>query len=333
VARKLFDKSGRGELTGDVSGDLSPLAALLATTELEIGDPDIVDSLGDPPVRPADRDPAAMRDELRAHLSRRQAPDALVEAAIKRYDTIPPELVPSPRLRAALAALTGTFAEPAIDYLLTDANCTGRPIAALLIQVPPEMPSLFARVTFAADGRRVISVNPAIEGERLERLMSILAHESVHCDNRASRTEEIAATAFDTLLYITLLATNPDMSRDGTRLTKELNLDAVAMINSGRAFPESAGVLQSVAVRQAIPGTTATFRSFAELVAHAYEGIDDRSPDEPLAQAYAAVLARSAGVPPGSAFNLSYLDGLIGGVLPTRVLLFALEALSLVPAK
>ena len=334
VAKRAFRKGDRGEVTATVSGDLNPLQAVLASTELVVTDPAIVRGERDAPVTADDGDPVAMRRTLEEALSRRGAPETVVQTALDRYDRqISAEIVPSPKLRAALAALTGTFAESAIASLLTNDNCTGRPAAAIVFQVPPESPGLFARVTHGPDGRRVVSVNPAIEGERLERLSPILAHEAVHCDEAASRTEEVAATSFDTLLYLSFLATNPAMARDGTRLAKEFNVDAIALLNSGRALPESGGVLHSAGVRQALPGTNAAFASFADFVANAYEGVGDRSPDEPLAQGYVTVLARAAGMPAASAFNLRYLDELIGRSLEPRVMAAAIDTLALVPSK
>ena len=334
VARKAFRKGEPGETTAPVHGNLNPLQAILAASELTVTDPAVVRGSEDAAVTAGDRDEAAMRVALEETLARRRAPQTVVQAALGRYDRlIPAEIVPSPKLRAALAALTGTFAEPALATLLTADNCTGRPAAAIVFQVPPESPGLFARVTHEPDGRRVVSINPAIEGEPLERLSPILAHEAVHCDMAASRTEEVAATGFDTLLYLSFLATNPAMARDGTRLTKEFNVDVIALLNSGRALPESAGLLRSPGVRQALPGTNAAFGSFADFVANAYEGVEDRSPDEPLAQAYVAALARAAGMPVGSAFNLRYLDELIGRSLDPRVMASAIETLALVVSR
>ncbi|MFN0148666.1 MAG: hypothetical protein ACKVT1_19360 [Dehalococcoidia bacterium] len=334
VAKKAFRKGDEGELTATVGSGLDPVAALLASTELSVTDPAIIEGEGDPPVTAADRDPDAIRDTLGKVLERRRAPDEVLLAALGRYDTIiPAELVPSPRLRAALAALTGTFAEPALASLFTNQNCTGQPVAAILFQVPPEFPELFARVTHLPDGRRVISVNPLIEGEPLERLSAILAHEAIHCDEAASLTEEVVATSFDTLLYLSFLATNPALARDGTRLAREYNIDAIALLNSGRALPESAGLLPSVGVRQALPGTSAPFRSFTDFVANAYAGIDERSPEEPLATSYVTLLAAAAGVEAGPAFNLRYLDELIGRVFDQRLMAAAIDALALSAAK
>ncbi|MBK9344890.1 MAG: hypothetical protein IPN07_18115 [Dehalococcoidia bacterium] len=89
------------------------------------------------PVTDADRDAAAQRSLLETHFkSRPGAGSESLAAALAVYDGINTETVPSPKLRAAIAALTGTFAEPAITSLLTSDNCTSRPAAKIAFQVP-----------------------------------------------------------------------------------------------------------------------------------------------------------------------------------------------------
>ena len=331
VRRSAFVEGDEGTLAATVAGDVSPLAALLASRAFAITREEVVARDFIPAVTDADRDSAAMRAALEEHLARRQAEPATAARALSRYDAMPAATVPSPKARAALAALTGTFAESAIDYLLTESNCTRRPVAAILFQEPPEAPGLFARVTFAADGRRVVSLNPIIEGEPIERLMSILAHEAIHCDREAGILEEISATAFDAFLYLNMLAVFPELADDGTPLSRDLNVDVVAMINSGRRFPESAGVLPSFAIDQALPGSDSDAGSFAALVADAYGGLPAESPAEPLAQAYVTVLAAQGGIEEGPAFDPNYLDQLLGRAASPLAILGAIEALMLVP--
>lgn len=332
VAKKAFQAGAAGDLQIPVESDLSPAQVLLANVELGITRPALVAQAKVAEVTPADSDPAAMRAALDKAMQDRQAPAEVRAAARSRYDSIPEAIVPSPKARAALAALTGTFAEPAIDYLLTDKNCTGKPAALVAFQPPPDAPQLLARVTFQNDGRRVVSLNPVLEGERIEYLMSILAHESIHCDQVAGRYEEIAATAFDTFLFMNQLAIEPDLANGGTTLAKDLDVDVVAMINSGRRLPESIGVLPSPAVQQAVPNTNSRAQSFAELVAAAYPNIvSNQSPDEPLAQTYVSRLAQAAGMKEGSAFDLLYLDELLARAVSPQVLAGAITALGLQP--
>lgn len=332
VAKRAFQEGAEGDITVDIDSELSPRMVQLASTALAITRPEL---LGEPrvaEVTPADGDPAAMRAGLEAHLQQRGASAETKQKALQRFDSIPVEIVPNPKLRAALAALTGTFAEPAIDSLLTSGNCTGKPAALVAFQPPPDAPNLLARSTTRADGRRVISLNPIVEGERIEHLMPLIAHETVHCDSVDGRFEEVAATAFDTFLYIELIAVDPGLVFEGTRLARDFDVDAVAMINSGRRVPESVGLLRSPAVARALPGTTSNLPSFADLVAGAYPQITfNDSPDELAAKGYVGVLAARADLPAKSPFDLVYLDELLGRALDANVLDAAIAALELSP--
>lgn len=330
VARKAFIHDSEGDITAKVQGELTPALAALAAAPLALTDPSLLNPGKALTVKPADRDPEVQRAGLEEHLRRRGADDSTVQRALARYDGMSAAQVPAAKARAALAALTGTFAEPAIDNLLTADNCTGKPARSVVFQIPPQAPSLLARVTFTRDGNRVVSLTPELEAERIERLMPVLTHEAIHCDQTSGRYEEVAATALDTFLYIQLVTSFPDLVKDATRVSRDQNLDAVAMINSGRRYPELIGVLQSDGVTQALPNTNSPHASFAALVAAAYSTIDyNDSPDEPLAQAYVAALAKAAGMPPGSAFNLRYLDELLGRALPPRTYVAAIAALGL----
>ena len=333
VAKRAFQAKAEGDITTVVESDLAPLQALLASVELGLTRQETIAGNRTPIPTAADRDPAAVRELLRGHLRDRGASADGQATVIARYDAISVDLVPAPKARAALAGLMGTFAEPAIDWLLTSANCTGKPVRRIVFEQPPDNPGLFAQVTHASDGSRIVRISPALEGEPIERLIPILAHEAIHCDKEASKLEEIVATAFDTYLYILLASIRPEIVGGGTPLTKDFNVDVIAMINSGRSIPESIGVLPSPGVRQAIPGTTSPHGSFADLVAAAYEGVPDRSPEEPLAQVYAARIASAAGAPAGPSFNLRYLDDLLGRSLDPRILTALIEALALAPAK
>ena len=332
IARRVFDEDGAGDLEAEVEGDLSPLLAFLATNALVAQD----GTLFDPPtiaeVDPAEADPAVMREQLEFHLTQRQADPQTVQDALAFYDAIPAEIVPAPKLRAALAGLVGTFAEPAIGNLLTSDNCTGAPVALIDFLEPPGELELIARVTFIGSGQRVVSVNPFAAGERFEHLMPILAHEAVHCDRLEGRTEELAAAAFDTYLYLLLVASDPTLAEARTRVARELNIGAIAMINSGGRLPESIGVLPSPDVTQVLPGTNAPYTAYAELIIAAYPQVTTfTAPTEPLAQVYADILSTVSGMPEGNPYDLTYLDELIGRSITLPLFLAAVDAFQLAP--
>jgi len=329
VAARLV--GGDADATARIAGNVSGIQAVLASRALAPLDPAILESGDFAGPDAADRDPDAMRDALERHLLERQSSAELREAALLRYDEMPADVVTSPKLRAALAALTGTFAEPAIDDLLTAENCTGLPVARIAFEEPPEAPDLFARVTHDESGARIVSVSPRIEGEPLELLIPLLAHEATHCDTDGSINEEIVATAFDTLLYIQLLTVFPELARHGSPLSKDFNVDAIAMINSGRSLPESLGVLKSPGVSAAIPNTNARADSFAQFIAQAYAGQPETSDPEELPTLYAAIIGSAAGIEPRNAFDLVYLDAIIGVAVDPGVVLLAIATLGLQP--
>lgn len=332
VPKSAFERDARGTIEITVESDLDVIGALLGSKALAVGDPGIIEGGEAVAVTATDRDSAAMREQLAAHLKLRGIDDEAVNTALARYDSIPVDIVESPKLRAALAGLTGTFAEPAIDSLLTGNNCTKLPASKVLFQVPPDFPNLFARVTKSADGRRVVSINPVIEGEPFQMLMPILLHEAIHCDQVGGRFEEVAATAIDSMFYIYMLFVEPELATRKSPLAREYNVDAIALINSGRAVPESIGILKSPGVTRALPATTAQFPSFGDLVVAAYPTIDyNDSPQEPLAQEYVTRLAEVAELPVKSAFDLVYLDELIGRAMAPQALAAAIVALRMTP--
>ncbi|MGE3075406.1 MAG: hypothetical protein AB7N24_16745 [Dehalococcoidia bacterium] len=332
IQRKAFVRNASGVISAEVSSALDPAVVLLASGALAVSDPSFFDPGELAPVTADDEDPAVQRAALEAHLRKRPGdPGTFVDKALAIYDSIPTDLVPSPKLRAALAGLSGTFADPAVASFMTADNCTNKPVARIAFEPPPDAPELLARMTHE-NGARVISINPFAEGERFEYLMPILAHEAIHCDDQAGNIEEIAATAFDSFLYLQLVAIEPDLAQGRTKVARELNIDAVAMINSGQRYPESVGVLPSVGVTSVLPFTSSTAGSFAELVASAYSEVPSGgSPAESVALAYASIIATATGGDVNDPFNLTYLDALLGRAVDAGVFANALDAFGLVP--
>lgn len=334
VERKAFERNGRGTISAEVEADLDPALVVLASQAMVVANPAMFDQPTTPPVTAADNDNAAQREALEKHLKNRPGdPSTFVDHVLAVYDAIPPEIVPSAKLRAALAGLNGTFAEPAISALLTSDNCTGKPAARIAFEPPPDFPDLLARVT-RENGARVISVNPMAEGDRFEFLMPLLAHEAIHCDDKSGRVEEIASAAFDTFLYLQLVAIEPELASAHTRVARELNIDAVGMINSGQRYPESVGILPSIGVKAILPLTNSPAGSFAELVANAYASVPDTSsPPEQVAVDYTNILAKATGMDIDNPFDLVYLDELLSRAMDPGVFARAISAFGLVPER
>jgi hypothetical protein len=333
ITRSAFPGNAGGDLQVDVASNFTPAAVIRATKALRPTDPDVVADPVTAPVKPEDRDPAVQRQALKTLLQQHNAPAEVVDTALSRYDQMSVDIVPSPKMRAALAALTGTFTEPAITSLLTGDNCTGKPASLIAFQPPPDAPQLMARVTYAIGGQRILSIDPALESDRIEHIMPLLAHEAIHCDRQDSRSEEVAAVAFETFLYLQLIAADPTVVHTGTLAAREMNIDAIAFINSGRRYPESVGILPSPGVLRVLPGSDSKFGSFGELVAAAYPDVDaGSSPDETTAAAYVARLAKIVNIAPQSPFNIKYLDELLGLAMDANTIQQAIAALTAVPA-
>lgn len=329
IRREALAKGGEGSVAVRVTADLSPTEVPFASLPLVPTNPDLFSTGATAVVTPSDRDNAAMRKALAEHLDVRGSAGETSTRALKAYDETPAS-VTSPKLAAALAALVGTFAEDALADLFTSSNCTGQPVARIAFETPPGSPALAARVTYTDSGARIISVNPAFEGEAFQLLAPILAHESIHCDRADSLTEEVAATAFDAFLFMHFLAAEPELAASSSRLARNYAIDALALLNSGLVVPETVGVLPSPGDFPVLQGSDAPYRSFAQYVVAAYNEITDvGSPTEPLAVAYAGALAGIVGAQPQDPFDLEYLDALLGLTLPLEVRDVAVDALGL----
>ena len=320
------------EVTVAVTSEFTELGVVLAGGVFAFGDLSLVEQR--PPETPtaADRDPVRVRAALEEHLDEREASPPVRETALFLYDQMDGEVVAAPKLRAALAALAGTFADAAVRSLLGPDNCTGRPAAFIGFQEPPGDLDLVARITYDGEGRRVLSVRPDLEAAPFQLLMPLIAHEAIHCDRVDSLTEEIVASAIDVFLYIHLLISQPELARDTSPLARNFNIEALAMLNSGRAIPESLGILPSPHGREVLPDSGVDYRSFVDAIAAAYaDDVDATAPAEPVAQQYLDALAQRLEIPLGSAIDLDYVDLLLGRATTFEAISNLLELFDLAP--
>ena len=331
VASAAFSEA-EGELAIPVGSEFTELGVVLAGGVFAFGDLSLVEPR--PPEAPsaADRDPAAVRAALETHLDERGASERVRATALLLYDGMDAGIVPAPKARAALAALAGTFADAAVRSLLGPDNCTEAPAAFIGFREPPGDPDLAARVTHDGEGRRVLAIRPDLEAAPFELLMPLIAHEAIHCDRLDSLDEEVVASAIDVFLYIHLLISQPELARDGSPLARNFNIEALAMLNSGRAAPESLGVLASPHEREALPDSGVSHRSFAEVIAAAYAGgMDATAPVEPVAQQYLDALAQAVEAPLGSALDLAYVDSLLARAATFEAIANLIDLFDLAP--
>ena len=320
------------EVAVAVASEFTELGVVLAGGVFAFGDLSLVEPRQVEAPTEADRDPFRVRAALEEHLDEREASEAVRETALFLYDRMDIDVVPEPKVRAALAALAGTFADGAVRSLLGPDNCTGSGAAFIGFQEPPGDLDLAARVTYDEDGRRIVSIRPDLEAGPFELLMPLLAHEAIHCDQLDSLAEEVVASAIDIFLYIHLLLSQPELARDDSPLARNFNIEALAMLNSGRAAPESLGILPSPHGREALPDSGVAHRSFVDVIAAAYEGdLDASAPVEPVAQQYLDALAQAVGAPLGSAIDLDYVDALLARATTFEAIANLLDLFELAP--
>ena len=315
-----------------VESEFTELGVVLAGGVFAFGDLTLVEPRPEETPTAADRDPARVRTALEAHLDERGASLGVAEVAMALYEGMDADVVPAPKVRAALAALAGTFADAAVRSLLGPENCTGGRAAFIGFQEPPGNPELAARVTYDDDGLRIISIRPDLEAAPFELLMPLLAHEAIHCDRFDSLEEETVASAIDVYLYIHLLLSRPELAADDSPLARNFNIEALAMLNSGRAVPESLGILASPHGREVLPESGTSHRSFADVIAATYaEEAQPSAPLEQVAQQYLDALARAVEVPFGSALDLAYVDFLLARATTFEAISGLIELFELAP--
>lgn len=169
-----------------------------------------------PPKKPKleEHNEAETQGELKAFLERRFPCDpARVKAGMDVYaNPIARLKLPDPPLRAALAALTGTLGEPAIDYLLYSAPITLIHFN-IVIASHDGVPIGTTAATYGLpDGTRQIVFVRDYRFNHFASLSALLLHESLHVEeadpivesaDRASgagHAEETIASAFESIV-------------------------------------------------------------------------------------------------------------------------------------
>jgi hypothetical protein len=164
-------------------------------------------------------DEATVREQLVSFLEGSSSKAAAL-ALFDRAD-VKSKLV-HPTLRAALASLHGTVAEPVIDYFLS------RSYAALRFGT---LPSATAVAASTGSGQ-VISFNGRYEGEHFALLSGVFAHEILHHDFARSGNEEAVLTALTTVVHMQLQSRHPELATSGTELARQLNTFVLLLANS-----------------------------------------------------------------------------------------------------
>lgn len=182
----------------------------------------------------------ATRESLQIFLEKRFpcAPDRVQEGLATFGDPVAREKVPEPTLRAALAALTGTLGEPAIEFLLYRTPVT---LVTFGIYVNPAtgFPGQIAGAFVSPDGTRSIVIDRRHRYLPFGAFSALLVHEILHTgsdDDNAGQPEEVIAGAVEALVYMEMLLTDPTLAALPDEITRSnSNHLALLRLNSGPA--------------------------------------------------------------------------------------------------
>jgi len=183
-----------------------------------------------------------VRDALDSYLAAEFPGDAAAQDAAKAVfnDAAAESKIPSPSLRAALASLTGTFAEPAIDHILYAVTDQGHAKVTTVKFVPPNQTPDPVRAVAGvygagtADPQQLeIRFNNRNQGESPFLFTHIMAHEPLHSDLQVANYEEVVNEALDNLLYVDQVSRHADLARGGSELARRSNSNGLARLNSG----------------------------------------------------------------------------------------------------
>jgi hypothetical protein len=185
-------------------------------------------------------DETATRDALRAFLERRFPCETdRVQGGLAVYsDPTARQKIPSPTLRAALAALTGTVGEPAIEFLLFRTPVT---LIDFGIYVEPTtgFPGRVGGAFVAPDGTRHIVIDRRYRYTPFGAFSALLAHEALHSgadEDNAGWPKETVASGIEALVYMEMLLTDPSLASLPDELTRtNNNHGALVRLNSGPA--------------------------------------------------------------------------------------------------
>jgi hypothetical protein len=188
------------------------------------------------------------KQQLRAFLERRFpcSPSRVLDGLAVYSNSIARQKIPDPTLRAALAALTGTLGEPAIDYLLYQV-----PVATIHFGVVIYSGEMFPQGTTATafsvpSEMHEIVLDGHFRHNPFGSISALLFHEALHIQFSATGRqanpkpegvglpEEATAIALESLVYMQMLLTDPTLALLPDSLSRRANnYLALVRLNSG----------------------------------------------------------------------------------------------------
>lgn len=243
-------------------------------------------------------------------------------------DSVAGQKIPSPVLRAAVAALRATFVgKAAVDYILHAVTQNGRPkVLGIRFEALGDDDSVYL-VPDCSAAQVIYRLNEDEKGENPFLFVSAIAHEVLHQDCPNSPDEEATNSTFEGLVALKQLARHPELARVQTKRAQHVNAIAMRLLNSG--VGSRLGILASNNDQPILPGSRFTNSSFYSFLPQ-----DPAHPSSPANDLLGSYLAQvqEPGKPKCSAavFDQSLiqcLDQNLGAIISAKDLVAAAAAL------
>lgn len=238
----------------------------------------------------------AARTALETFLAKRITNTDTLQQTLSKFDA--PNLIakmPNPTLRAGLISLTGTLGESGIDAILRG----------------PFGPLTFGPVTTGdyaeIKSDRSVTVDERYTSEAFPLFAPIFTRMALQLDLQTGRAEETTTSAFLALVALQQTLTDSTIAQSGSELSRRLNTQMLARLNSGQTNFPNIGIYQTPN-GQAFPNGS-TFTSYAAVFAPLE---DIPTPASNLLATYLKTLSPSnTELPNATSFNtniLTFLD-------------------------
>ena len=196
----------------------------------------------------------AARTALETFLAKRITNTDTLQQTLSKFDA--PNLIakmPNPTLRAGLISLTGTLGESSIDAILRG----------------PFGPLTFGPVTTGdyaeIKSDRSVTVDERYTSEAFPLFAPIFTRMALQLDLQTGRAEETTTSAFLALVAMQQTLTDSTIAQSGSELSRRLNTQMLARLNSGQTNFPNIGIYQTPN-GQAFPNGS-TFTSYAAVFA------------------------------------------------------------------
>ncbi len=277
------------------------------------------------------------REALRTFLQRRFpcASHRVLDGIAVYDDPLVQTKVPDPTLRAALAALTGTVGEPAIDFVTNRTPVTLIQFGVYLRE-GEAVPLHVAGTSSRPDSTIQIVIDRKYRFMPFAALTALVLHEAIHTgpdDIEAGLPEEAIASAFEALVHMQTLLIDPSIVTLPDDLTRFVeNHAALVRLNSGPAGSDRLTLFVPGSDQDIDPLATQPLTEFFEYYRR-FSVPDDpifdarESPGSPLLDELLTNLAEPGSTPPVNANfdeeTLAFVDQNQGVLSPAELIAVA----------